>query len=120
MKLSTANAKRLQELIAQYKVEKLQPWIARHASECILLHVTDADEYLRQGNCRIGGVPDLRTGFKWARNKDGNCLSFIMQIDLAALPQLQTKELPKSGHLFIFVGNDSNSSNVELALIYDP
>jgi uncharacterized protein YwqG len=109
----------LRQLIAQFRVEKLEPWILRHVAECILLHVESRTEVGRIGNSRIGGPPDLPRAFEWPRRPDGKFLNFVMQVDLTQLPVSQCKELPELGRLYIFVGDDENSSNVEHKVIYD-
>lgn len=118
-RLSAANEAKLRQLIREFRVEKCEAWILRHAMECILLHVDKPDEYQQKGNSRIGGVPDIPASFSWPQRADGKYLSFLMQLDLAALPVLSTNDLPRVGHLYVFVGDDENSDNVEHKLIYD-
>jgi uncharacterized protein YwqG len=51
---------------------------------------------------RLGGRPNLPKGIPWPTWLDEQPLSFIAQLDLAALPRIQGLPLPRSGSLFFF------------------
>lgn len=118
-RLSPASEAKLRELIREFHVEKCEPWILRHAMDCVLLWVDKPDGYKQKGNSRIGGVPDVPANFSWPQRADGKYLSFVMQLDLSELPALPFKGLPCAGRLYVFVGDDENTGNVEHRLIYD-
>ena len=98
---------------------KLEPWIMRHVTECILLRVGVPDPMQEKGNSRIGGMPDLPKSVDWPARDDGKLLSHVMQIDLGQLPQTQSQPIPDAGRLHVFVGDDEDSGSVEHCLIYD-
>jgi uncharacterized protein YwqG len=118
-RLSSANEIRIKALISEFGLAKLEPWIMRHATECILLRVDAPNPSQEKGMSRMGGMPDLPKSVRWPARDDGKLFSHIMQIDLGDLPQLQSRAIPDSGRLYVFVGDDGVSGNVEHRVIYD-
>ncbi|CAM4199228.1 DUF1963 domain-containing protein [Bordetella tumbae] len=59
------------------------------------------------GRSRIGGGPDLPANMDWPRDASGFYLNFLVQIDLADLPE-RPENLPGAGLLFFFSGTDCN------------
>jgi uncharacterized protein YwqG len=51
---------------------------------------------------KLGGRPNLPKGTPWPGVEEGAPLSFIAQLDLAALPKLRNVPLPRTGSLFFF------------------
>ena len=65
------------------------------------------------GESRFGGAPDLPIGAHWPRNKNGEILTFLAQIDLSEIPKFADNPLPKSGWLMVFIGLDEPATDVE-------
>jgi len=118
-RLSPANQQKLRKAITKFGVPQFEPWILRHATECVLLRFEKPDPYKMKGNTRLGGVPDLPDSMKWPCRPDGKLLNFVLQIDLSQLPKTHARELPDSGRIYVFVGDDEDSENVEHVLVYD-
>ncbi len=57
------------------------------------------------GQTRFGGEPDLPKGVTWPR-VDGELLSFLLQVNLAHLPEVTNVPFPKTGLLSFFSGGD--------------
>jgi uncharacterized protein YwqG len=51
---------------------------------------------------RLGGRPNLPEEILWPVRASGQPLSFIAQLDLAALPTIEDFALPEAGSLFFF------------------
>ena len=56
---------------------------------------------------RLGGRPNLPEGVRWPVWQGGQPLSFIAQLDLAALPRIKGLPLPRSGSLYFFYDADA-------------
>lgn len=55
-----------------------------------------------QAVSRLGGRPNLPKQIAWPEGPDGQPLSFIAQLDLAALPRIREVPLPRAGSLWFF------------------
>jgi hypothetical protein len=117
--LSPHNQAKLRQVISEFELEPLEPWLLKHATECVLLHVSDRDPYRNMGNSRIGGMPDLPPSLPWPAGPNGARFSFIMQINLAEISAIQGENSLRSGRLHVFVGDDEDSTNVAHTLVYD-
>ena len=53
------------------------------------------------GASKLGGAPDLPAGAPWPAGGDGRPLTFLAQLDLAALPEVDP-DLPRDGTLSFF------------------
>jgi uncharacterized protein YwqG len=56
---------------------------------------------------RIGGRPNLPKGIRWPEWNDAQPLSFVAQLDLAALPAVRGLPLPRKGCMFFFYDADN-------------
>lgn len=58
----------------------------------------------KAGRSHVGGLPDLPAGVQWPRNREGDPLHFLAQVDLAELPAGSDRpaELPLGGTLLFF------------------
>ena len=65
------------------------------------------------GRSRVGGGPDLPRGEPWPRDGNGFHWTFLMQVDLASLPEVGLP-LPREGLLSIFCGAEVLSGLVLL------
>ncbi len=64
------------------------------------------DEEITAGKSKLGGRPDVPTGFEWPRHKD-HPLSFIAQLNLAEVAALNTPySLPQTGLLSFFYSDE--------------
>ncbi len=83
--------------------DRLPDNVKRLARSAVRLVTTPvAQDSLRPGQNRIGGLPDVPPGFEWPRWK-GLPMSFICQLDLAEVAQWpEVLPLPKHGSLLFF------------------
>lgn len=73
-----------------------------HARPEIELALAPADtDALPLGASRVGGAPDLPDEVPWPADRAGRPLSFVAQLDLAALPAVDD-DLPREGLLAFF------------------
>ncbi len=78
------------------------------------------------GGSRLGGTPDLPSGWRWAVEDEGReyepderqLLSFIGQINFGELPALG-QPLPSQGILFVFASQEKASGNIHKLLFHD-
>lgn len=70
----------------------------------LIIKPKGADENeLPLGRSKIGGRPDLSVNTGWFREENGKCLSFIAQINLSEVAQLEGAGLlPRKGMLYFF------------------
>lgn len=73
-------------------------WLTRAVAPCVRLQARRVDDVDR-GASRFGGAPDVPAGFEWP-TWNGRPLSFLAQLDLAALPP--APGLPRDGWLLFF------------------
>lgn len=67
------------------------------------------DKNLAIGTSKLGGMPDLPTGFVWPK-ANGTCLSFIAQLNMGDLKQYDIEKLlPQKGMLYFFYNNDQQT-----------
>jgi uncharacterized protein YwqG len=71
-----------------------------------------AVKYEEKPACRLGGRPNLAPDLSWPV-WDKTPLSFIAQLDLAALPKVAGLDLPRSGALYFFNKVQEHASSVE-------
>ena len=70
---------------------------------------------LTLGESRFGGEPDVPSDFVWPLAPDGTPLSFLAQIDLAAISAIHADELlPRAGWLFFFYNNTSDCWGIDV------
>lgn len=106
---------RLRDLIAQHRLEPIAEEILRHAAPCITLKLKDLGDPFGSaktldppmGSSRMGGMPYVPQAFEWpmfecAYGGDTVRSGFLMQLDLAALPEISDSPLPRAGLLSLF------------------
>lgn len=90
--------------------------LARFARLTVAAAVKQAPSQSRLGTSRLGGLPDLPAGTDWPAI-DGEPLSFILQIDLGAVPRRTRGMLPASGLLSLFLGRNESTTRIEHRLL---
>ena len=101
----------LRQKLEQIGLHRMASVIQARSQESIRLQ---AGKRSAQSVTRLGGRPNLPKETPWPMRENGQPLSFIAQLDLSTLPQVQTLPLPKQGSLFFFYDAD------ELPWGFDP
>jgi len=109
---------KLREFILKYNLLDAGQIILDSALECWALILSEPEDFIAIGNCRIGGDPDLPPSLAWPRTSDGLFLNFIMQINLAELPPIADNLLPEHGMLYFFVESDESSTDVVSRMLF--
>jgi hypothetical protein len=92
---------RLEGLIRDHGLEAHREAILATARPAILLRLGEAGQGMA-GESRIGGIPDLPDSLPWPTDpRLGRNLTFLLQIDLAALPAFPGNPLPGEGMLYL-------------------
>lgn len=62
------------------------------------------------GKSKFGGVPDLPKNVEWFKEKNGKSLSFIAQLNLSEIKNLESSiSLPKNGIIYFFYSSEQES-----------
>ncbi len=62
------------------------------------------------GKSKFGGVPDLPKNVEWFKEKNGKSLSFIAQLNLSEIKNLESSiSLPKKGIIYFFYSSEQES-----------
>ncbi len=93
---------RLGALFRKHDLEPAADLIRPLARECISLRLGDPTPDAPVGASRIGGSPDVPADFVWPRERNGDPLPFIAQVNLADVPRVTDHPLPASGLLALF------------------
>lgn len=105
MSLNEQNRERLLQAIERHGFAHARDYLLNTAKQTVVLHKTQPENYAEIGNCRVAGEPDLPANVEWPLNDQGVPLTFVLQLDLAQLKNLDPeKRLPENGHLFFFTG----------------
>ncbi len=104
--------KALESGIRREKLEDEADAIERSARECVSLVLKARKTALPLGASRFGGSPDMPRTATWPLSARGY-LTFLAQINLSELPKLKGRPLPPSGWLYVFLGSDESTSDVE-------
>lgn len=80
--------------------------VEKYLEKCLLIEITEVDDYRQTGNSRRCGWPDLPMGWAWPRSKDGKYLNFLSQINLNEIAIYQDA-LPRYGMLYFFIGGEN-------------
>lgn len=110
--LSQSQESLLRKLISKHGLSAAEERIVSNAVECCTLFLGEEETYKEVGNSRYGGVPDLPPSIDWPQ-ADGDFYGFLMQINLAQLPDIKNNPLPTSGMLYFFILDDEDSTSVE-------
>jgi uncharacterized protein YwqG len=102
----------LERHVRRHGFAAIGPVVVAHARTCVFAETRTPDRYHAVGNTRFGGVPDLPSRWKWP-SSNGEYFAFLCQIRLADLDGLD-HALPRSGVLYVFLGDNGSAGNVEL------
>ena len=87
-----------------------------------IIKLEGKEDYIKTGNSRIGGVPDLPDNLEYPTKKDEEVIKhyvFIAQINLEDIPFINNSIYPNSGILYFYIHNDDDSmSKVEHLVVY--
>ena len=111
--MSAAERDRLIQLIREHRLAPIEAELLAHSAPCITLVLKDIENNRGgitdppSGSSYMGGRPDVPQGFAWPVMRpqpDGEEVhaGFLMQIDLAELPQLPGNPLPEAGLLSVY------------------
>lgn len=84
--------------------------IAASARPAVTIRTADPGGPLSAGASRFGGCPDLPPGVAWPA-VDGQLRTFLLQLDLAAVPPVPGLPLPDHGVLSFFAGDNATASD---------
>ncbi|HST59876.1 MAG TPA: YwqG family protein [Longimicrobium sp.] len=106
----------LEGLIRDHGLEAHRDAIVATVRPAILLRLGEAGQGMA-GESRIGGIPDLPDSLPWPTDpRLGRNLTFLLQIDLAALPAFPGNPLPAAGMLYLFA--DENEDDPQQLVLY--
>ncbi|OWA33657.1 hypothetical protein B9G55_20125 [Saccharibacillus sp. O16] len=106
MRLSDENRLRLQQLIKEQDFAHAQEYLLNSARQTVNLTLTEPENDEQVGNSRVAGEPDLPEGTPWPLESDGVPMTFVCQLNLEELKDLDPENrLPKSGCLLFFAGD---------------
>lgn len=98
------------QLLTEHDLEQhaelLQSWLR----PTLYLTLGEAGEQPR--TTRMGGSPDVPSDFICPTDEEGVPLTFVLQVNLADIPQFEGNPFPASGLLSVFVGLDEPASDV--------
>lgn len=87
---------RLDELIQKHQMRKHLAFLKEQALQSIDLYPYNDDLPIPVGASKLGGHPDMPEHFDWPRFNDLP-LSFMAQINLSSLPNIESITLSKNG-----------------------
>lgn len=91
--------------------EKLLEELGKMYRNAIYIQARESAE-VATGCSKIGGVPDIHSGFQWFRNEEGRAITFLMQINCKEIHQLDKDNIfPEKGMLYFFYDFDNNPWN---------
>src|SRR5262245_4251557 len=98
----------LRAQIHAFKLNRLEEKIVSLAKPSIAIHRTPTnDETLPIGASKLGGSPDLPTGFQWKYTHNNKPLTFIAQFKLSEIAPYDVEHiLPPRGRLYYFYEAD--------------
>ncbi|MBE9008827.1 DUF1963 domain-containing protein [Pseudanabaenaceae cyanobacterium LEGE 13415] len=107
---------RLITLIHEYSLSEHQGEILASARPAIFMQLGEAEPG-RIGQSRIGGEPDLPASIPWIKDDSLNLyFRFLMQINLAELPDFPENSFPRQGMIYLFV--DDYEDGAEQLVVY--
>lgn len=102
---------RLVEVIRENGLDAHHDAILATARPAIYVQL-GAREQGSAGQSRVGGAPDLPDSIPWPVHPTrGRARSFILQINLAELPDFPENPLPRGGMLYLFVGESEDDAD---------
>jgi Domain of unknown function (DUF1963) len=123
--ISSDEVRRLVALLARHRLQGAENLILAHARPCVTLvldRIVERDERptmddLALGASRFGGPPDLPADVEWPCTPE-EPMSFLMQLDLAALPAVPNNPLPARGMLWVFHGNNDSADDIQACVMW--
>jgi uncharacterized protein YwqG len=106
----------LRELISKHALSETEETIISNAVDCCTLLLGREERYNNVGNSRYGGDPDLPPFIDWPQS-DGDFYGFLMQVNLADIPDIENNPLPSSGLLYFFILDDEDSTSVKAKVL---
>ncbi|GGF89010.1 hypothetical protein GCM10010912_37670 [Paenibacillus albidus] len=88
------------------------------AETSLVYELAGEEDYVRTGNSRIAGCPDLPPSFSWPLDPDGEYWTFLAQINLGELPLSPVELLPREGMLYFFLGLDEPAYDIDHRIYY--
>jgi uncharacterized protein YwqG len=108
----------LNSKITEYQLEEYRTQIVDNALECFIAECTEPNNYSEIGNSRFGGLPDLPDDLAWPIFKDEH-LIFQGQINLRDIQSIDAR-LPRKGIIYLFLGDNEQSYDVQTEILYCP
>lgn len=105
----------LQGLIRHHGLTEIEGAILAAVRSAVLLYLGEPDP--GTGESRIGGLPDLPASLDWPISREGEALTFLLQLNLRDVPHFAGNPLPQRGMLYVFLGLDEPASDVEHRLL---
>ena len=99
--------------------------LTAEARECIHILHQEGPPSSHTGGSRVGGNPDLPDSVQWPAGRiegDTSALAdFIMQLNCAEVPVINSLRLPATGYIWVFVeALPSQGPELPIRLIYEP
>jgi hypothetical protein len=84
--------------------------LLNEARECVHIFYQKPKSKLKVGRTKIGGLPDLPDSIGWPQGTDeegktSGWAQFLAQYNLADVPPINGLDLPRTGHLWLFIRN---------------
>ncbi len=96
----------LESLVEKHGLTKFSDHLLSQAkTAAALIPGRKSVEALRPSQSKLGGKPDAPQNFIWP-TKDEKPLSFVAQINLSDVPEIEGAQLPNSGLLSFFYNNE--------------
>jgi hypothetical protein len=111
--LSPKSEKRLRDLIALHNLSAAEDIFLKDAVPAIGLIAYAPDDDQPVGGTRYGGAPDLPKTIPWPQ-ANGRFHNFVMQINLAELPEIAENPIPKEGMLYYFIEEDNGDLTAQV------
>ncbi|WP_102126946.1 DUF1963 domain-containing protein [Deinococcus planocerae] len=105
----------LQGLIRHHGLTEIEGAVLAAVRSAVLLYLGEPNP--APGESRIGGLPDLPASLDWPISREGEALTFLLQLNLRDVPHFAGNPLPQRGMLYVFLGLDEPASDVEHCLL---
>lgn len=107
---------RLEEAIREHGLEAHREAILATARPAVYLRLGEAGQG-DVGQSRMGGIPDLPDSLPWPVDPLlGRLRSFLVQINLAQVPDFADNPLPRNGMLYVFA--DENEDRADQLIVH--
>lgn len=102
----------LREKISQHGLQDYEAALFAKAQVAVDLELGEKGQGT-VGESRIGGVPDVPPNFEWPANEEDKKFAFLLQINLADVPDFEENPLLRRGLLSFFIGLDEPATDIE-------